>query len=359
MPFYREIDESSKEGQRTLERLLALREQLDRDIPGRTLEDTLLLATWNIREFDSPAYGERILEAFYYIAEIVARFDLVAVQEVRKDLKALKKLCRILGGYWKYVVTDVTEGKKGNKERMAFLYDSRKVRFGGLAGELVLPPIELKDADNKTVYQPVSQLARTPFMCWFKAGWTEFILVTVHILYGDKGADDPRRIEEIHQVAQFLRKRTLDQTAWARNLILLGDFNIFKPTDMTMAAIIDAGFTVPDKIQKLPANVAQNKHYDQIAFRVREDRLGTTGKAGVFNFYETVLRLEDELIYVPDMGERYFTTSKGEPRKDKSEYYKIYWRTHQMSDHLPMWVELKIDYSDEYLERKRDKGEAA
>jgi hypothetical protein len=29
-----------------------------------------------------------------------------------------------------------------------------------------------------------------------------------------------------------------------------------------------------------------------------------------------------------------------------------YWRTFQMSDHLPMWVELKIDYSDDYLARK-------
>ncbi len=79
---------------------------------------------------------------------------------------------------------------------MAFLYDSRKVSFGGLAGELTLPPLELKDQNGKTVYHPVSQVARTPFMCGFQAGWTRFILATVHILYGKSTANDPLRVEE-------------------------------------------------------------------------------------------------------------------------------------------------------------------
>ena len=73
------------------------------------------------------AYGERAEECLYYMAEIISHFDLVAVQEVREDLKALDRLRRILGSrYWKYVVTDVTEGSPGNRERLAFLYDSRK-----------------------------------------------------------------------------------------------------------------------------------------------------------------------------------------------------------------------------------------
>jgi hypothetical protein len=39
------------------------------------------------------------------------------------------------------------------------------------------------------------------------------------------------------------------------------------------------------------------------------------------------------------------------PRKDPGTYYRQ-WRTFQMSDHLPMWVEIGIDFSDAYLERK-------
>jgi exonuclease III len=352
MPFYQKINPKEPHSPRLLERLLALRQHLDKEIPTRTHSETLLLATWNIREFDSPAYGERLPEAFYYIAEIIARFDLIAIQEVRRDLKALKKLCSILGGNWKYIVTDVTAGNRGNYERLAFLYDSRKVTFGGLAGELVLPPLKLKDANGKTVYKPVSQIARTPFMCGFQAGWTRFILSTVHILYGKSTANDPQRVAEIHHVAQSLRSRTLDRSGWARDMILLGDFNIFAPKDKTMQALEEAGFAIPPELEKLPTNAPQTKFYDQIAFRTRSNRFGTTRKAGVFNYYETVFRPEDEAIYAPLIGNAYHTTSTGKPRKDKTAYYLTYWRTHQMSDHLPMWVELKIDYTNEYLKRK-------
>jgi hypothetical protein len=35
--------------------LQRLRTQLERDVPPRSMDKTLRLATWNIREFDSPA----------------------------------------------------------------------------------------------------------------------------------------------------------------------------------------------------------------------------------------------------------------------------------------------------------------
>ena len=135
MPFFYDLDRTDPLQRRIAARLLALSDRLDAEIPARTLDDTLLLATWNIREFDSPAYGLRGMEPYHYIAEIISRFDLVALQEVRRDTAPLDRLCGLLGPWWKYLVTDVTEGTRGNKERMAFLYDSRKVEFGGLAGE--------------------------------------------------------------------------------------------------------------------------------------------------------------------------------------------------------------------------------
>ena len=100
MPFYKDIDANTAEGRRTVERVLQLRQQLDEAIPEKSAEKRLLLATWNIREFDSPAYGERLTEAFYYIAEIISRFDLVALQEIRQDLRALDRLMNILGSNW-------------------------------------------------------------------------------------------------------------------------------------------------------------------------------------------------------------------------------------------------------------------
>src|SRR5690606_35390159 len=176
--------------------LLRLRQQFrDEGVPRKNSDDTLLLATWNIREFDSAKYGPRCAECFHYIAEIVAHFDLVAVQEVRDDMAALMRLLQLLGPWWHYLVTDVTLGTSGNGERLAFLYDSRKVEFDGLAGELVLPG---------TATDPVLQFARTPFICGFKAGWSRFSLCTVHIYYGDDTAVDPRRVAEIRELAQTL-----------------------------------------------------------------------------------------------------------------------------------------------------------
>ena len=351
MPFYYSLKKDEEAARRrTAEGLLRLRTSLAATVPPRNITETLLLATWNIREFDSGKYGERMKESFYYIAEIISHFDLVAVQEVREDLWALDEVQKILGGWWKYIVTDVTYGTSGNGERMAFLYDSRKVVFGGLAGEVVLP-----DAKGERALQ----FARTPFICGFKAGWSKFNLCTVHIYYGKGVADDPRRVQEIRDLAQLLAKKagspppdqparpdgmvTAVRNTSPENLILLGDFNIFARNDATMKAITDAGFVVPEELQRLPgSNVKKDKHYDQIAFLARPNRFGTTGKAGVFDFYESVFREEDEAVYAPSIGPKYAQA------KDPNRYYRD-WRTHQMSDHLLMWVELKIDFGKEYL----------
>jgi endonuclease/exonuclease/phosphatase family metal-dependent hydrolase len=351
MAFYYMIDNREEEGRRTARNLLALKKRLAEEIPRRTVSDTLLLATWNIREFDSEKYGYRVNEAFHYIAEIVSHFDLVAIQEVREDLGAIKQLRYLLGDdTWDYILTDVTEGTRGNRERMAFLYDSKKVRFGGLAGEVVLPEGRAPDGTVKLV----RQLARTPFVVGFQVGWFQFMLCTVHILYGKAVAEDPERVEEIQQLSDFLVKRAKEKHAWAKNLIVLGDFNIFRPTDVTLQAITAAGFIVPPEIQALPSNVARNKHYDQIAFWAPhlERHLGTL-KAGVFNYFDVVFRTEDEALYPEAMGEGYEKKSTGAARTEaeKKRYYGD-WRTYQMSDHLPMWVELKIDFGEEYLEEK-------
>ncbi|RNC81125.1 MAG: endonuclease/exonuclease/phosphatase [Phycisphaera sp.] len=358
MPFYRDIKYSTPEGRRTVAGLFRLREQLATEVPERTMDETLLLATWNIRDFDKPAYGRRSDEAIQYIAEVISKFDIVAIQEVYKDLEALNRVMRLLGGQWDVIFTDTTEGNRGNDERMAFVFDTRKVSFKGLAGQLVLPPVEDEDGN---IVNP-DQIWRTPFIAGFQAGWCKFQLATVHILWGGGDAEPEDRINEIKQIAQFLKKRTLDEHVWSQNLILLGDFNIFNTDNETFAQFEKAGFTVPESLQELPSNWGKNRHYDQIAFRARPNHLDFTGRDGVFNFFDSVYRLEEESAYVKEMGPAYkkYTSGqkKGQPRsvKDKTKYFRTYWRTHQMSDHLVMWTELRIDYSEEYLGRRLAEG---
>lgn len=348
MPNYARLHQSSHKS-RIIEGLKRLREQLDSDIPDRSMDKTFRLATWNIREFDSPAYGERVDDAYYYIAEIMSRFDLIAVQEVRRSLDALDLLLKHLGWQWRYLVTDTTEGQ-GNDERLAFIYDTRKVRFTGLAGELVLA--DVKDADGKPV--DVEQLVRTPYTAGFQAGWVKFQLATVHILYGSSDANLPARVAEIEGLARFLAQRSTEDGSVFDNLVLLGDFNIFAPGDKTMTALTDAGWRIPKAIQELPdgSNASKNKRYDQIAVLPRAHQFEAAGTAGIFDFYESVFRLEDRDLYAEDIGEALLVNSKGEPRDDagKTSYFKTYWRTYQMSDHLPMWMDIRIDYVNEYLD---------
>ena len=58
MPNYYSL-RKDPHNKRIIEGLKRLRAQLDADIAPRSLDKTLRLATWNIREFDSPAYGPR------------------------------------------------------------------------------------------------------------------------------------------------------------------------------------------------------------------------------------------------------------------------------------------------------------
>lgn len=147
MVFYYKLKRiyHAKERKRVIQNIIALRKQLCEEIPKRTAKDTLLLASWNIRDFDSNKFkhGPRLKESYYYIAEILSAFDIIAVQEVNEDLKALYRVMSILGRNWDFITTDVTEGSSGNKERMVFLYDKGKVSFRNIAGEIVLPKSKL------------------------------------------------------------------------------------------------------------------------------------------------------------------------------------------------------------------------
>lgn len=350
MPSYSYLKSRSRfnpeERKRTAKKILELRNMLDQEIPVRSVNQTLLLATWNLRDFDSNKFGHgpRLEESYFYIAEIISRFDLIAIQEVNADIRPLKKLMKILGKNWEYIVTDATAGISGNSERMAFIYDANKVTFQRVAGEIVLPQSQLIQ-DNR-------QFARTPFMVAFQCGWFRFHLCTVHIYYGaDRGEKLERRIDEIRNLSKFLGKRASKEK---ENYIILGDFNIVSPEHETMKALLDNGFEVPEEIRK-PSNIGRTKYYDQIAFKTQanELKLGDSEKnAGVVEFFNTIFTEEEYEIYHDYMNPEirdYITPERPRQEFQKKRYYRQ-WKTFQISDHLPMWVELKIDFSEDYLD---------
>jgi len=332
----------SVEQKRAIRSLRRLRKQLSVELPQKDQENSLLLATWNIRDL-TKTKKRRLPEALYYIAETISRFDFVAVQEVN-GLEEWEKIMRVLGRDWDYIASDEADRKEGgNGERLTYAFDRRKVNFQKIAGELVLPREMLISKEAKGG----RQFSRTPFVARFQCGWFKFSICTVHIYFGsESGAKLKRRIGEIGKVANYFGEKA-DRVLRNddRTMILLGDFNIVSKKHSTMTALTDNGFEIPKSLQDKPSNQNKTKHYDQIAFKTNSDVMnfvdqpavdGRPGNSGVFDPYPSVFRLQDESKYanVDGRGTTSFTT----------------WRSYQVSDHLPMWVRLDVNDTDEYLE---------
>ena len=255
-----------------LENLDLLRSDLESKIPPKKLDQNLLIASWNIRAFgnltrkwdsdenDSP---KRDLHSILCIAEIIKRFDVIAVQEVKDNIRALRDTLKILGHNWSLILTDVNKGKVGNGERMAYLFDTRRVQMSGLAGELVVPE-EWEDDINDGAL--AKQFVRSPYAVSFQSGKHTFILVTLHILYGDSPKS---RIQELKGIAKWLSSWANDMKAYHHDLIALGDFNIDERGDLLDKTFLSEGLYVPPQLRKKEVTRSifdQTKYYDQIAW---------------------------------------------------------------------------------------------
>lgn len=307
--------------------LAALEAALDARIPAQR-DGNLLIATWNIRAFasltrewtagarDSP---KRDLRGLRVICAILARFDVIAVQELKGDLRALRDALRFLGPDWTFLMTDVTAGDAGAGARLAFLWRRDRVAPSGLAAELVVPQERLDSLAPDALRE---QFARTPYAVSFRRGRATFILVTLHILFGDRAAD---RVPELREIAGIFADWARRSSRWHHNLLCLGDFNIDREGSPLYDAFTATGLTVPEALRGLPRTIfddpddpSDDNYYDQIAWFVSgrgalidlEPRRG-----GNFDFMPFVYR--------------------GTDLSRLSISFRV-------SDHLPLWMEFDL-----------------
>jgi exonuclease III len=305
--------------------ITSLRAALDQALPKKTAH-SLLIGSWNVRAFDravgkwrsSPGDSPiRDLSNVLCIAEVVRRFDVIAIQEVRQSAEAFLAMLQVLGPGWAYLVTDVTEGSAGNSERLAFVFDTARVHPSGLACELV---VSAKAAGVSTDALS-GQFARTPYAVSFARGAAQFTMVTLHVVYGKKAAD---RIPELTEVAQWLARWAKKRDAWGTNLIALGDFNIDRKDDLLFQAFTSTGLRPPDPLNFVPRTVfddpnpnatPDHRHfYDQIAW-FADTALTSMSyvNAGMFDFNRNLI-----------------------PATDTTQ---LSWR---ISDHFPLWCEFEV-----------------
>ncbi len=309
--------------------LRELRAELDDRIPVKWLDHNLLIGTWNIRRFgnvtkkwvstssDTP---KRDLHSLLCIAEIVSRFDVVAIQEVTGNLRALRYMLKYLNDpdpHWGLILTDVTRGDPGNDERLAFVFDKRRANLSGLACELVIPEDQVPDAEAATL----RQFARTPYAVSFISGNRTFILVTLHVIYGNVS----QRKAELKKIAEWLAKWARQVNAWDHNLIALGDFNTDRKEDALYKALTSTGLKAPQELDDVRrtifAHTPEESYYDQLAWFTGDQgapclSLEYTGRAGGFDFVDLVLK--DRALSKPSLS----------------------WR---ISDHIPLYAEFSME----------------
>jgi endonuclease/exonuclease/phosphatase family metal-dependent hydrolase len=307
-----------------IEDIIRLRRRMEASsLPQKILDYNLLIGSWNIRSFsqvyeswdENPVSPKRNLRAMAYIAEIIKRFDVIAIQEVKANTFALRLLLdKFLGDDWGVIVSDVSAGPKGNAERLAYIFDKRRIEPSGLAGEIVLPAIDEGD--------PLQQFDRTPYIVGFQSAQERFALLTAHIKYGQIPED---RLSEIKNLSEFIATEIRDRTQTGgeeKNLIVLGDFNIDdRGEDPLFQAFISTGLMVPSQLLNLKTTYSTKpKFYDQIAWFMGNVDLLTNDLAGVINFSDAIYK---------EMTLRQMS--------------------YRVSDHFPIWVEFIVDRSNEEM----------
>ena len=255
------------------------------DIPSSKLDETINIATWNIRDFGKKS---RLKASIHLIAEILGQFDLVAVTEVRDNVSDLERVLKILGPYWRVVFSDYSTDRAGNRERVAYVYDKRAVAFTGLAAEADPPRKKVAVTINgKQVkeYRSLITWWRSPYMASFRAGDFDFIVLTAHIRWDSSGGESSRE-RALKELAKWVDKRRKDKAVIDKDIIVMGDFNIPEVGDDLFDAMTSTGLKMPDALRgSHGTNLARDKRYDQILHFPAITKC-FTNRAGVLDFYD-------------------------------------------------------------------------
>jgi endonuclease/exonuclease/phosphatase family metal-dependent hydrolase len=320
----------------------------DRAIPPKAA-DRLLLATWNIANLGAQARRDK---DHRLLAEVIGWFDLVAVQEVNGKLDGLRAILAELPGY-----RTVFNDAGGNNERFAFIYDADKVELQEEIGELTIPAADLPKIKLRDIPARFVGFDRNPMLASFTVRDTLLLLSSVHLYFGKgrgKGVPDDedaavtrssaarsaaerrkepppafgidRRVLEAFAVAWWANKRHRDSSAYAQQVIALGDFNLPKRAqgDRVYDALTSKGMRLPEHSTRVGgSNVRDDAHYDQMAVwpGALDDAIE---QVGIFDFDGAVFR-----------------TLWGAGTKAEQQRFFGYVQ-YYLSDHRPLWMALRV-----------------
>jgi len=256
----------------------------------------LVLATWNLRMLSSNSRSD---EDIAKICEILARFDLVAMQEVL-DMRVLDRCRETMAakGLERAYLLSTAVGTSTHKEHYAFFYD---------------PAVVSPDGKADVVADPGDRFIREPYHCSFQSGNFDFTLITVHILYGS-GKKDPKRLAELDAIADVFNAIQAEDPK-ENDVILTGDFNEEpnSPRFHSLGSIPTISFLV----MKVKTVIFDSSIYDQIIWQKQYTGYEYTGDWEVVKFDEEMFGNKDEVASAA------------------------------VSDHRPVWASFNTDEQDD------------
>jgi endonuclease/exonuclease/phosphatase family metal-dependent hydrolase len=206
------------------------------------------------------------------------------------------------------------------------MFDARKLVRLDEIGEIDLPPDRARAVHLPGIRQRFSGFDRNPYLASFSLSGTKLSvqLVNVHLYYGsDARQDIERRSLETLAMARWTALRAKSPYAGGRELIALGDFNMPKPrrdgSNGVAAALKNGGLVLPPHSSEVGSSIASDNHYDQVAM-LPDTTKEWLVQVGVFDY--------DSVVF-PDLW-------KSRSQDAFHAYLRYY-----LSDHRPMWVELR------------------
>jgi len=255
---------------------------------------TITIASFNIKDFGPTKAGKGYV--MRELAEIINRFDVVAVQEisttdeymVRKFLRLVNQLGSQIGRNYDYVIGPRL-GVTTQKEQYAYIFETGK--------------IEIDRHSVFTVSDPEGMLDREPLVATFRTRGVDpdqaftFTLVNVHV--------DPDLVEREMEALALVYKVVRRESRGEDDIILLGDFNT---DDRRLGRLGQLPGMLP-LIAGVSTNTRQTAQYDNVILH-KPSTTEYSGNSGVYDFmrYKN-LSLEQAL---------------------------------QVSDHFPVWAEFSI-----------------
>lgn len=250
--------------------------------PANPLErDSILLGSFNIQMFGRAKMSRP--EVVQILVDIVRRFDILAIQELRDSeegtISEFLRLINANGSHYDAVVSPrIRYGTGHHSEQLVYIYDTDQI-------ELLSQPYVAKDR-HQVMFRP-------PYVAYFRyrsrypAEAFSFVLLNIHTS-PQQTAEEFSALEDVF--------RTVYANHHEDDFILLGDMNEEPGKFLPYRWMNNQYAAIPSHWK---TNTAETKNYDNFVFDFRRTA-EFTGQAGVLNLKTSYQLTRDQADLVSD-----------------------------------------------------------